>query len=162
MLNRLRKAQCTQANHDLFQSCIVDENSTKYNPCVRHIYPFRNATHKHNEEIFESAKEYKEIVESQDFPIGTHSHEELTKCLMKIKTQAKYELISRLQRNLKLAVNCVYAISCNLNTHGGLINGAICTLKYVEYINQQTTVRPSILWVHFSGMTVGTQQRKKV
>ena len=42
-LNRLRKAQCTQASHDLFQSCIVDRNATKYNPCVRHINPFRNA-----------------------------------------------------------------------------------------------------------------------
>ena len=80
---------------------------------------------------------------------------------MKIKTRAKYELISGLHRSLKLAVNCVYAISCNVNTHDGLINGAICTLKYVEYINQHTTVRPSILWVHFSDTTVGTQQRKK-
>ena len=149
VLNRLRKAQCTQADDDLFQSCIVDKNSTKYNPYVRHIYPFRNATDKHNDEIFDKAKEYKEIVESQDFLIGTHSHEELTKCLMKIKTQAKYELISGLHRNLKLAVNCVYAISCNVNTYDGLINGAICTLKYVEYINQQITIRPSILWVHF-------------
>ena len=125
------------------------------------MYPFRNATDKHNEEIFDKAKEYKEIVESQDILIGTHSHEELPKCLMKIKTQAKYELISGLFRNLKLAVNCVYAISCNVNTHDGIINGAIYTLKYVEYINQQTTGRPSILWVHFSDMTVGTQQRKK-
>ena len=38
VLNRLRKAQCTQASDDLFQSCIVDKNSTKYNPHVRHIY----------------------------------------------------------------------------------------------------------------------------
>ena len=80
---------------------------------------------------------------------------------MKIKTQAKYELISGLHRNLKLAVSCVYAISCNVNTHDGLINGAIYTLKYVEYINQQTTIRPSILWVHFSDTNVGTQQRKR-
>ena len=80
---------------------------------------------------------------------------------MKIKTQAKYKLISGLRRNLKLEVNCVYAISCNVNTHDGLINGAICTLKYVEYINQQTTIRPSVLWVHFSDTTVGTQQRKR-
>ena len=55
----------------------------------------------------------------------------------------KYEIISGLFRNLKLAVNCVYAILHNVNTHDGLINGAICTLKYVEYINQQTTVRPN-------------------
>ena len=48
-----------------------------------------------------------------------------------------------------------------MNTHDGLINGTICTLKYVEYINQQSTVRPNILWVHFSDMTVGIQQRRK-
>ena len=110
VLNKLRKAQCTQANLDLFQSCIVDKNSTKYYPYIRHIYPFRNATDKHNEEIFDKAKEYKEVVESQDFLIGTHSREELTKCLMKIKTQAKHELISGLHRNLKLAISCVYVI----------------------------------------------------
>ena len=80
---------------------------------------------------------------------------------MKIKTQAKYEIISDLHRNLKLAVHCVYAISCNVNAHDGLINGAVCILKYVEYINQHTTVRLSILWVHFSDKTVGTQQRRK-
>ena len=80
--------------------------------------------------MFDKANEYKEVDESQDFLIGTHSHEELIKCLMKIKTQAKYVLILGLHRNLKLAVNCVYAISCNVNTHDGLINGAICTLKY--------------------------------
>ena len=80
---------------------------------------------------------------------------------MKIKTEAKYEIISDLQRNPKLVVNCVYALSCNVNRHDGLINGAICTLKYVEYINQHTIVRPSILWVHFSDRTVGTQQRRK-
>ena len=67
---------------------------------------------------------------------------------MKIKTQVKYELISGLHRNLKLAVNYVYAISYNVNTHDELINGAICTLKYVESINKHTTVRPSILWVN--------------
>ena len=99
VLHRLRKAQCTQADHDLFQSCIVDKNLTKYDPYVSHIYPFRNAIDKHNEEIFDKANGYKEIVESQDFLIGTHSHEELIKCLMKIKTQAKYELISGLYRN---------------------------------------------------------------
>ena len=114
-----------------------------------------------NEETFDKAKEYKEIVESQDFLIGTLSYEELAKCLMKIKTQAKYELISGQHRNLKLAVNYVYAISCNVNTDDRLINGAVCTLKYVEYINQQTTVRPSILLVHFWDMTVGTQERRK-
>ena len=57
VLNRLRKTKCRQADHDLFQSCIVDKNSTKYKPYVRHIHPFRNATDKHNEEIFDKAKE---------------------------------------------------------------------------------------------------------
>ena len=33
--------------------------------------------------------------------------------------------------------------------------------KYLEYVNQHTTVRPSNLWVHLSDMTVGTQQRRK-
>ena len=58
-------------------------------------------------DFFNKAKEYKEVVESQDFLIGTHSHEKLTKCLMKIKTLAKYELSSGLHGNLKLAVSCV-------------------------------------------------------
>ena len=81
---------------------------------------------------------------------------------MKIKTWARYELISGLHINLKLAVNCVYAISCSVNTHDGLINGAICTLKYVAYINQQTTVRPSILWVCFFRYDCLYTAKKKV
>ena len=74
-------------------------------------------------------KTIKRLLNLQRHSLGTHSHEELMKCLMKIKTQAKYELISGLHRNLKLAVSWVYAISCNLNTHDGLTNIAICTLK---------------------------------
>ena len=84
VLNRLRKARCTQANHNLFQSCIVDKNSTKYNPYVRHIYPFKNATDKHIEEFLIKPKSIKRLL-NLDFLIGTHSHEELTICLMKIK-----------------------------------------------------------------------------
>ena len=106
-------------------------------------------------------KSIKKVVESQDSLIGTHSGEELTKCLMKNKTQAKYELISGLHRNLKLAVNCVYAISCNVNTHDGLINGAIYTLKYVQYTNQHITGRQSIMWLHFADIIVCTQQRRQ-
>ena len=62
VLNRPRKAQCTQVNHDLFQSRIVDKNSTEYNPYVRHIYPFRNATDKHSEEFLIKPKSIKRLL----------------------------------------------------------------------------------------------------
>ena len=35
---------------------------TKYNPYVRHIYPFRKTTDKHNEEIFDKDKELKRLL----------------------------------------------------------------------------------------------------
>ena len=69
VINRLRKAQCTQANHDLFQSSIVHKNSTKYNPYVRYIYPFRNATDKYKDEIFDKVKSIKRLLNLKTYSL---------------------------------------------------------------------------------------------
>ena len=50
-----------------------------------------------------------------------------------LRTQKEYLHISGLLRKLDAAVNSVYIVSCNLSTADGLINGAICTLKYIDF-----------------------------
>ena len=69
--------------------------------------------------------------------------------------------ISGLLRKLDAAVNSVYIVSCNLSTVDGLINGAICTLKYIDFTHSVKENIPSTLWVQFEDDTVGVLQRNE-
>ena len=75
-----------------------------------------------------------------------------------LRTQKEYFYLSSLLRKLDAAVNSVYIVSCNLSTADGLINGAICTLKYIDFTHSVKENIPSILWVQFDEDTVGKMQ----
>ena len=64
-------------------------------------------------------------------------------------------------RKLDAAINSVYIVSCNLSTVDGLINGAICTLKYIDFQHSVKENIPSTLWVQFEDDTVGVLQRNE-
>ena len=46
-------------------------------------------------------------------------------------------------------------------TADGLINGAICTLKYIDFSHSVKPNIPSILWVQFEDDNVGVLQRNE-
>ena len=58
-------------------------------------------------------------------------------------------------RSLDAAVGAAYIVSCNLSTADGLINGAVCTIKHIDYKNGNI---PSTLWVQFEDENVGQLQ----
>ena len=49
----------------------------------------------------------------------------------------EYDKINGLLRSLDAAVGAVYIASCNLSTVDGLINGASCTVKHIDYRQQK-------------------------
>ena len=61
-------------------------------------------------------------------------------------------------RSLDAAVNAVYIVSCNLSTVDGLINGAVCIIKRIDYRNSKNGNIPSTLWVQFEDENVGQLQ----
>ena len=62
-------------------------------------------------------------------------------------------------RTLPTAINLVYAVTVNIKTDDGLINGTTYVLKKIQYLEQSTKQMPSILWVYFKDMKIGRQWR---
>ena len=161
ILNRLRKGQCTEEDNKVFEGRVIDTDSSDYRHNVRHILPFRNAVQAHNEKIFADTNEYKLTITADDVLCGNPIEREKAVCQYALKTQKEYSHISGLLRKLDAAVNSVYIVSCNLSTVDGLINGAICTLKYIDFTHSVKENIPSTLWVQFEDNTVGVLQRNE-
>ena len=159
VLNRLRKGQCTHEDDELFTAQIVKNNSPEYKQQARHIFPFRSAVNQHNATIFQKAIDYKITIDCEDIVCDNPINDDRVKCLFVLKNKDKYSEISGLLRSLNAAVNCVYILSCNLCTDDGLINGAICTIRYIDYKYSTKKNIPSVIWVQFNESEVGQLQR---
>ena len=66
-----------------------------------------------------------------------------------------------LLRTLNAAVGLVYTTSVNIKTDDGLINGATCVLKKIDFFLRNDNNIPSILWVSFVDETIGQQWRQR-
>ena len=73
----------------------------------------------------------------------------------------EYDKINGLLQSLDAAVGAIYIISCNLSTVDGLINGAVCTMKHIDYRNSKNGNIPSTLWVQFEDEHVGQLYRQE-
>ena len=82
-----------------------------------------------------------------------------------VKAGTKYAETNGLLRILPAALELLYTVTVNINTTDGLINGAPCTLKKIQYFNQaicaNPTYNPSILWVLFEDSQIGQQWRQR-
>ena len=106
----------------------------------------------HNEAIDASADSEKMAIHAYDFIAGNPSDEAKQKCKILVKTSKKYIEKHGSLRKLNSAVGLAYITSINIKTDDGLINGAPCTLKKIQFI-------PSILWVLFDDKMIGRQWR---
>ena len=61
---------------------------------------------------------------------------------------------------VSLATNEKYDITSNINVSDGLTNGTECVIKEIDYRVENST-RPSIIWVLFSYIDIGRNQRKE-
>ena len=149
ILNCLRKAQCTEEDNRIFESCIVKKDSQDYNFGARHIFPFANAAEQHNRNIFHQMQGDKVTIQAEDAVYGNPNEGEWDMACYRLMVRDEYDKINGLLRSLDAAVGAVYIVSCNLSTVDGLINGAVCTIKHIDYRNSKNGIIPSILWVQF-------------
>ena len=77
---------------------------------------------------YQNAITQKLIIHSYDTVHSSISENARTKCLLMVKSAAKYANKNGLIRTLPTAINLVYAITVNIKTDDGLINGATCVL----------------------------------
>ena len=71
-----------------------------------------------------------------------------------VKTSKQYIEKHGLLRKL----NAAYITSVNIKTDDGLINGATCILKKIQFIQRNNDI-PSIMWMLFDDKTIGRQWR---
>ena len=109
--------------------------------------------------LYQNAITQKVIIHSYDTVHSSISENARTKCLLMVKSAVKYADNNGLVRTLPTTINLVYAISVNIKNDDGLINGATCVLKKIQYLKQSTKQLSSILWVYFEDMKIGQQLR---
>ena len=120
--------------------------------------PLKTTVRNHTEAIYASADSEKMAIHAYDFITGNPSHEAKQKCKIHVKTSKRYIEKHCLLRKLNAAVGLAYITSVNIKTDDGLINGAPCILKKIQFIQRDNDI-PSILWVLFDDKTIGRQWR---
>ena len=108
---------------------------------------------KHNENLNSTSE--KDEIQAHHVISGNPSVEAREKCLLVVKTAAKYCEVQGLQRVLKITVGLAYTTSVNIKSDHGLINGATCILKKIHYFQGNCSKHPDILWVLFDDKTIG-------
>jgi len=63
-------------------------------------------------------------------------------------------------KTVGIAEGITYDLCLNLDVDDGLVNGSSCTVKKIDY-RQQNTTRPSIIWVVFNSNEIGSMWRAK-
>ena len=116
---------------------------------------------KHNETVYLNSTSEKVEIQAHHLISGSPSVEAREKCLLVVKTAAKYCEVQGLQRVLKIAVGLAYTTSVNIKTDDGLINGATCILKKIHYFQGNCSKHPDILWVLFDDKAIGKLWRQK-
>ena len=100
-------------------------------------------------------KENKVTVQAEDAVFGNSDEGQWNMAYYHLMIKDKYDQINGLLQHLDAAVGAVYIVSCNLSTVDGLINGAVCTMKHIDYRNSKNENIPSTLWVQFEDEQVG-------
>ncbi len=134
---------------------MVDRSTPEYLKNVRHVFPLKALTAAHNEMVFQECTEEKVVIKGKNTICGSHSQNASAQALITVQTSEKHREIHGLLCELKVGVGLMYAVSCNLQTSDGLINGAECQMKKIEY--RQGTELPAVLWVKFADETIGRQ-----
>ena len=127
-------------------------------PEAYHFFPVKTTVRNHNEAIYASADSEKMAIHAYDFITGNPSNEAKQKCKIHVKTPKKYIEKRGVLRKLNAAVGLAYITSVNIKTDDGLINGARCILKKIQFIQRNNDI-PSILLVLFDDKMIGNQWR---
>ena len=161
VLNRLRIGELTDSDNALFMSRIVKKSDSHYISDAQPFSPLKGSARKHNERVYLNCGSEKLEIQADHVTSGNPSEEARGKCLLIVKTAAKYSEVLCLKRVLKVGVGLAYTTSVNIKTDDGLINGATCILKKIHCFKSNASKHPDILWVLFDDETIGKLWRQK-
>ena len=108
--------------------------------------------------MYQAPTSEKRIIHAIDVVVGDFSPVQKQNILERIPDETSKT--AGLMTRLPAGVGLRYETTCNLNTEDGIVNGAGCILKKIQYVLPQSSA-PSILWVQFDRPDIGTQERRK-
>ncbi|XP_062577686.1 uncharacterized protein LOC134239531 [Saccostrea cucullata] len=152
LLNRLREGNQTEADIKTLKQRCVDESQPVYPRDALRLYTRNESVNAYNNQVFLLADGEKVNIPAYDSVVG---RENLIQHLNLPDDSSK---TAGLAKNVPIALGLQYEITANLCVEDGLTNGTSCKVEYIER-RQESTERPSIIWVSFNDTNTGKSWR---
>ena len=158
LLNRLREGFHTEADIRSLKEQIITLDQEPSLSSVPHLYPVNRMVDYHNQQVFEASTNEKTTIRAIDTVVGDFSAEVKNKIRERIPDDVSKT--AGLMSKLPACICLRYETTCNLNTEDGIVNGASCILRKIQYLRKESST-PSILWVQFDRSRIGQEMRRK-
>ena len=154
-LNRLREDIHTLSDIELLRSREVKDSN--YPLHVVHMMFWNKDVDTHNNSIYQATNTAKAENEATDIIIGDVTFEVAEQIKAKAPTKAGDSM--GLAKYFKTKVSLKNDMTVNLDVEDGLVNGAVCVTKPIDY--SPATGKPHTIWVQFDDQEIGTKLRRE-
>ncbi|XP_061173536.1 uncharacterized protein LOC133182702 [Saccostrea echinata] len=148
LLNRLREGNQTEADIQTLKQRCVDESQPVYPRDAPRLYTRNESVNAYNNQVFLLADGEKVNIPAHDSVVGREN------LLQHLNLPDDSSKTAGLAKNVPIALRLQYEITANLCVEDGLTNGTSCKAEYIER-RQESTERPSIIWVSFDDRNTG-------
>lgn len=159
-LNRLANGACTAEDEAMWKSrCFKEEDLPEIAKKTPRMYERNADIDEYNkirvdEQKLHANPRFCIVSQADDRKVGKITkvqEKQADEALLKLKTREAQNLPA----SLELVENLRYMISTNIDVNDGLYNGALGTLKFIEYMNN----RSHAVYLEFDSPNIGTQAR---
>jgi ATP-dependent DNA helicase PIF1 len=158
ILNRMREGLHTNADLSILTERVATLTDAQMTGKLC-AFPTVAMVDRYNDAQYDICTSEKIEVEAQDAIIGDFT-DDVKKCIREqIKKLSKMSDTANLMCNLKLAVNCRYQTTINIDVEDGMINGSGSVAKKFQFLTESKI--PSIVWIQFDDEKVGQLARNK-
>ncbi|KAK3105661.1 hypothetical protein FSP39_002926 [Pinctada imbricata] len=158
LLNRLRTNDLTEDDKTEIDKHKVNPTQENYPKNAPHLFVENKFVDNFNKEFIGKLSTMKVEVLSHDAVIADLPQSSKDRLLNSLPMDSSKT--ANLAHSLILAVGMIYDITINLDVNDGIANGSTCIIKNIENRILQTS-RPSIVWVLFTDLTIGSLTRQK-
>ena len=157
ILNRLRTGHHTQADICELKKCLITQEQSDEMTSVPHFFPTRAKVCEYNERQLQQSDGAPVTI----FAIDTPPTDLPATVQERIRNAAKNKSLDatgNLPYEMIVKVGQLYDVIANVCVEDGIMNGAECTLRYIEHGTQNF---PRQLWVQFTDPNIGKETRRR-
>jgi hypothetical protein len=156
LLNRLRENRHTTDDIRILSKRIIKQTDAAYSVRIPHAFYTNDQVSDFNDSIYNQAETEKHILHCVDTVLGGHPKDLVQAIIQSIPVKTRYTM--SLEKEIKIAVGHAAEVTLNIATEDGLVNGAPCIVKHVQY-TQGVHPIPYIVWVYFHNSDTGRKTR---